>query len=192
MKEYWIYALGFVFIGIYVSALAMQYSAYLKSIGFDYSVLGIVGSVFALFSLGGNLIGGALFDKLGMIKSMIIGCILAAISCISLIVAPKIPVLAYLYGASKGLSVFAYIIAPSFITGSLFGKKDFGTIFAVTNIFFALGFATGSSVFGLIVDIAGYLIAWIIILLCIFIGYAMILYAIKHVMELNNSKLIKE
>lgn len=186
MKVYWIYAIGFVFIGIYVSALAMQYSAYLKSVGFEYSVLGMVGSVFAIFSLGGNLIGGALFDKLGMTKSMIIGCALAMIACISLIFAPKIEALAYLYGASKGLSVFAYIIAPAFITGSLFGKKDFGTIFAVTNVFFALGFAAGSSVFGIIVDMMGYLVAWFTILICIALGYLMILYAIKEITKMNN------
>ena len=192
LKEYWIYAVGFFFIGIYVSALAMQYSAYLKSVGFDYSILGAVGSTFAVFSLGGNLIGGAIFDKLGMGKAMLIGGALAAISCISLIFAPQMVWLAYLYGASKGLSVFAYIIAPSFVTGSLFGKKEFGTILAVTNVLFALGFAAGSSVFGFLVDGAGYLIAWSFILGCIVLGYAMILYAIKNITTLNNKKLGRE
>ncbi len=191
MKAYWIYAIGFAFVGIYVSALAMQYSAYLKSLGFDYSVLGMVGSTFAIFSLGGNLIGGAIFDKLGMFKAMMIGGILAVISCLSLIAAPQIPALAYLYGASKGLSVFAYIIAPSFVTGSLFGKKEFGTILAVTNVLFALGFAAGSSVFGFIVDLAGYFVAWSLILVFIILGYGMILYAIKIISAKNNQILGK-
>ena len=189
MKSYWIYAVGFFFVGIYVSALAMQYSAYLGSEGFDYSVLGVVGSTFAVFSLAGNLIGGAIFDKLGMFKAMLIGGALAAISCVSLIFAPQIQALAYLYGASKGLSVFAYIIAPSFVTGSLFGKKEFGTILAVTNVLFALGFAAGSSVFGFLVDLAGYTLAWNVILVCIVLGYAMILTAIKTVTKLNDEKI---
>ena len=192
MKEYWIYAVGFIFIGIYVSALAMQYSAYLGAVGFDYKILGTVGTVFAIFSLGGNLLGGAIFDKIGMIKGMLIGGILAVIACVSLLAAPAAPMLAYLYGAAKGLSVFAYIIAPSYLTGSLFGKKDFGTILAITNVFFALGFAAGSSVFGFIVDGAGYIVAWGVILGCIVLGYAMILYAIKNVMNINNKKLGKQ
>ena len=170
----------------------MQYSAYLGSEGFDYSVLGAVGSTFAIFSLAGNLIGGAIFDKLGMFKAMLIGGSLAIISCISLIFAPQIPALAYLYGASKGLSVFAYIIAPSFVTGSLFGKKEFGTILAVTNVFFALGFAAGSSVFGFLVDLAGYLLAWNVILICIILGYLMVLYAIRNIVSINNKKLGRE
>lgn len=187
---YWIFALGFIFIGIYVSALAMQYSAYLKSIDFEPAMLGIVGSTFAIFSLCGNLIGGALFDKFGMQKTMMIGFVLASVACISLILAPKVPQLAYLYGASKGLSVFAYIIGPSFLTGSLFGKKDFGAILAVTNIFFALGFAFGSSIFGTIVDNMGYTTGWYFILGCIIVGYTMLLVSIKSITKLNKSKKI--
>lgn len=188
IKAYWIFAVAFVFIGIYVSALAMQYSAYLKSVNFEPKVLGMVGSVFAISSLAGNLCGGALYDKLGMLKTTIIGMILAAVACLSLIFAPKIPQLAYLYASTKGLSVFAYIIAPSFLTGSLFGKKDFGSILAITNIFFAVGFAFGSSIFGFIVDGLGYTMAWYIMLACIVIGYLMLLTAIKSITTINKKK----
>ena len=38
------------------------------------------------------------------------------------------------------------------LTGSFFGQKDFGSILGVVQIFFAVGFAAGSSVFGLLVD----------------------------------------
>ena len=51
MKAYWIFAIAFAFIGIYVSALATQYSAFLGSEGFDKAVLGTVGSIFAACSL---------------------------------------------------------------------------------------------------------------------------------------------
>lgn len=191
MKSYWIFAIGFIFIGIYVSALATQYSAYLKAENFDPKVLGMVGSTFALFSLFGNLIGGSLYDKLGAFKTTTVGFILAIVACISIMLAPKIPALAYLYGVSKGLSVFAYIIAPSMLTGILFGKKEFGSILAITQVFFALGFALGSAVFGVLVDVAGYGVAWLVILGAILVAYTMLLSAIKSMSKLNKEKFEK-
>ncbi|MGX4598259.1 conjugated bile salt MFS transporter [Faecalimicrobium sp. JNUCC 81] len=191
MASYWIYAVGFIFIGIYVSALAVQYPAYLRFIGFEPSSLAMVGSLFALASLLGNIIGGMLFDKIGMIKTMIIGFILASLACICLILSPQVPILAYVFATSKGLSVFAYMIAPSYLAGSLFGKKDFGTILAVSNIFFAIGFACGSTLFGIIVDSMGYIVAWPAMLVSIIIGYVMVLSVIKRMSELNKDRIAK-
>lgn len=188
LKSYWIFAIGFVFVGIYVSALATQYSAYLKAENFDPKMLGMVGSTFALFSLFGNLIGGSLYDKFGAFKTTIVGLVLAVVACISIMLAPKVPALAYLYGASKGLSVFSYIIAPSMLTGILFGKKEFGAILAITQVFFALGFALGSAIFGVLVDIAGYGVAWFVILGAILVAYAMLLSVIKTMSNLNKEK----
>ena len=189
IKAYWLFAIAFVFIGIYVSALASQYSAYLKSLQiYDVATLGTVGSIFALCSLIGNLIGGTLYDKLGATKTTIIGFILATTACLSLIFAPKVPALAYLYGATKGLSVFAYILAPSMLTGLLFGNKDFGGILGITQVFFALGFAFGSFLFGVIVDSLGYTIAWYVILGAIIIAYATLLMVIKSMTKLNKEK----
>ena len=89
--------------------------------------------------------------------------------------APQIPALAYVYGASKGISVLAYILAPSMLVGALFGKKEFGAILGITQVFFAFG----SFVFGVIVDKAGYMIAWSFILASIVVAYTMLLSAIK-------------
>ncbi len=189
LKAYWIFAIAFVFVGIYVSALATQYSAYLKvQPGFPVKMLGAVGSAFAACSLVGNLIGGTLYDKLGTTKTTIAGFVLAVVSCASLMLAPKIPALAYVYGITKGLSVFAYILAPSMLTGALFGKKDFGSILGITQVFFALGFAFGSAIFGMIVDNAGYTIAWSFIMVSIFVAYSMLLAAIGAMKKTSKAK----
>ena len=193
-KSYWIFAVGFIFIGIYVSALATQYSAYLQSIKvngevlFDGKALATVGSVFAACSLVGNLAGGTLYDKFGAAKTTVIGFILATLACLSLIFAPQVPALAYSYGAASGLAVFAYILAPSMLVGALFGKKDFGTILGITQVFFALGFAAGSAIFGVIVDKIGYTVAWSFILVSIFVAYTMLLTAIKSMSKKNSEK----
>ena len=172
LKYFWLFGFALFFLGMYVSALAVQYPAYLKvHLNLDPSIVGNVGSIFAFFCLFGNLFGGAIFDKLGVTKGLIFALILAAVSCLSLMYSNVIPQLAYVFAVLKGLSVFAYMIGPSLLTGSFFGQKEFGAILGVVQIFFAVGFAAGSSIFGLLVDNLGYGVAWYFVLAFIFICY---------------------
>ena len=165
LKYFWILGIGLFALGMYVSALAVQYPAYLTSdVKLSPTMVATVGSVFAFFCLFGNLVGGVIFDKLGVTKGLVVALALAGISCLSLIICKQIEVLAFLFSSLNGLSVFAYMIGPSMLTGSFFGQKDFGTILGVVQIFFAVGFAAGSTVFGLLVDKFGYTPAWYVIL----------------------------
>jgi len=189
-KFFWLFGFALFFLGMYVSALAVQYAAYLKvHLGLDPALVGTVGSIFAFFCLFGNLFGGAIFDKVGVTKGLIFALILAAVSCLALINAKIIPQLAFVYAALKGLSVFAYMIGPSLLTGSFFGQKDFGAILGVVQIFFAVGFAAGSSVFGVLVDNFGYDIAWYSVLGFIFICYLSLIATSIGMEKLKKAKL---
>ena len=192
LKYFWILALGLFFLGMYVSVLAVQYPAYLKNfLKVDPMIVGLVGSTFALFSLGGNLFGGVIFDKLGVTKGLMVAFGLAATSCLALMNAGSIPMLAPVFAALKGLSVFAYMMGPSLLTGSFFGKKEFGAILGVVQIFFAVGFAAGSSIFGLLVDKMGYSIAWIFVLSFIVICYVSLITASAGMSKLNKERIAK-
>lgn len=93
-----------------LSALVVQFPAYLKvDLGLDPFMVGSVGSVFALFCLVGNLFGGAIFDKLGVTKGLIVAFLLAGMSRLCLIFAKQIPQLAFGFAVLKGLSVFAFV-----------------------------------------------------------------------------------
>ena len=192
IKYFWILALGLFFLGMYVSVLAVQYPAYLKNfLKVDPMIVGLVGSTFAIFSLGGNLFGGVIFDKLGITKGLIVAFVLAATSCLALMNAGLIPMLAPVFAALKGLSVFAYMMGPSLLTGSFFGKKEFGAILGVVQIFFAVGFAAGSSLFGLLVDNMGYSVAWIFVLAFIVVCYAALITASIGMSKLNKERISK-
>ena len=192
LKYFWILALGLFFLGMYVSVLAVQYPAYLKNfLKVDPMIVGMVGSVFAIFSLGGNLFGGVIFDKLGITKGLIVAFALAATSCLALMNAGSIPMLAPVFAALKGLSVFAYMMGPSLLAGSFFGKKEFGAILGVVQIFFAVGFAAGSSIFGLLVDKMGYSVAWIFVLAFIVICYSALIIASIGMTKLNKERIAK-
>lgn len=190
VKYFWIFALGLFFLGMYVSALAVQYPAYLKvHLAIDPKFVGNVGSVFALFSLGGNLFGGALFDKLGVTKGLIIAFILAGVSCLALMFAGQMEILAIVFAALKGLSVFAYMMGPSLLVGAFFGNKEFGAILGVVQIFFAVGFAAGSSVFGLLVDNMGYGVAWWVVFAFIIVCYGSLIVASIGMTKLNKERI---
>ena len=189
LKFFWMFGFGLFFLGMYVSALAVRYPAYLKGyVGISPKLVGTIGSTFALFSLFGNLVGGAIFDKLGTTKGLVVAFLLAAVACLALIFAQNIHGLAILFAALKGLSVFAYMIGPSMLTGSFFGQKDFGSILGVVQIFFAVGFAAGSSVFGLLVDKLGYTFAWSTIFVFIVICYVSLIVASIGMQKLNKAR----
>ncbi|MFI3209456.1 MAG: conjugated bile salt MFS transporter [Peptostreptococcaceae bacterium] len=190
VKFFWIFALGLFFLGMYVSALAVQYPAYFKGhLEIDPMIVGMVGSIFAIFSLGGNLFGGVIFDKLGITKGLIVAFVLSFTSCLAVIFTNKMPILAQVFAGLKGLSVFAYMMGPSLLAGSFFGKKEFGAILGVVQIFFAVGFAAGSSVFGLLVDNFGYGAAWNSVAIYIVICYGSLIAASVGMAKLNKTRI---
>lgn len=192
-KYFWFFGIALFFLGMYVSALAVQFPAFLSSdAGFKPGLVASVGSVFALCCLFGNLFGGAIFDKLGSTKGLVVAFVLATISCICLMFSKELAFLAFIFAITKGLSVFAYMIGPSMLTGSFFGQKDFGAILGVVQIFFAVGFAAGSSVFGLLVDSFGYRVAWLVILVFIVLAYLGLIFTSIGIEKLKKERAQKD
>ena len=88
--------------------------------------------------------------------------------------------------------MFSYIIGPSYITGALFGNKEFGTILGIIQIFFAVGFGSGSTIFGLIVDKSGFTNAWISTIIYAVIAYAGLLYSTSSIIKMNKDNNVVE
>ena len=175
---------GFFFVGIYVAALSVQYPAYLH---LNEAVnTGIIGSIFAICSLAGTIVGGNLFDKIGPFKAMGIAGVIVLISNLSLIFAIDVTPLAYVFAVAKGLSIFAYTIGPALLVGKLFGNKEYAGVLGMVQLVFGVGFAAGSSIFGIVVDKMGYGVAWWTIVGAVILAYVGILSAIKAMDVLNK------
>ena len=88
MPQFWMIGISFIFVGFYVSGVALQFIAYLQSIE-EAGILLIpsarIASMFGLFSIFGSILGGMLFDKLGLAKSYSFAGILVVIACLCLI-----------------------------------------------------------------------------------------------------------
>ena len=185
-KYFWLFSIGYAIIAVSISALSTQYATYFTGeLGLSATLVGTLGSVFAAFCLIGNVSGGALFDKIGTLKTMTISMLLQGVAIVALIFCAKVPALAFLFSIAYGLNVYSYMSAPAFMATDVFGKKESSVILGTISLLFALGFAFGSTLFGMVVDNFGFSAAWILMLVCIFTGYALLLTSIKKVKEQN-------
>ena len=189
MKSFWIFAGSFLFVGLYVGGMALQFIPYLQ--GLEQSgkfLLGAatVASLFGFCSMFGNLFGGVLFDKLGITKSLVLAGMLVIVCGLCLIFVPQMNILGFVFAISLGISMFSYIIGPSYMTGALFGNKEFGTILGIVQIFFALGFGSGSRLFGLIVDKSGFTTGWICTLVYAVIAYSGLIFSTSSIIKMNK------
>lgn len=190
-KFYWMYALAFICIGLYISAIMVQYPGYLKSVGLAPVLVGSVGSTIAIFSLMGNLVGGTLFDKFGVTKCIIMAGIAATIGGILLLLATTNPMLAFGFAAFLGISIFSYIMGVAYMTGIFFGKKEYGTILGITNLMFAVGYAIGSSLFGIVVQKFGYNLTWTIVIVLIASAYILIALSSIGMKKMNEKRTVE-
>ena len=192
MKFFWIFASSFIFVGLYVGGMVLQFIPYLQTLEAEkVFTLGAatVAASFGLFSMFGNLFGGMLFDKLGITKSLALAGILVITCGFCLIFVPQINALGFVFAICMGISMYSYIIGPSYLTGALFGSKDFSTILGIVQIFFAAGFGIGTTLFGVVVGFGGFQIGWISTIIYAILAYGGLLIStsgiIKHNKEIN-------
>ena len=195
MYSFWIIGASFIFIGLYVSGMALQFIPYLQSLEDSGELLissATIAASFGFFSIFGNLLGGILFDKLGLAKSYLLAGILVVIAVISLLFVHQINALGYLFSFGFGIAMFSYIMGPSYMTGTLFGDRDYGTILGVVQIFFALGFALGTPIFGFVVDKFGWATAWWVTILYAVLAYGGLIYSSMSIIKINKENNVTE
>lgn len=183
LPKFWILASGMFFIGLNISAQSSQYANYFSALNLPTSIIGFVGSTFAIACLIGNVGGGVLFAKLGILRSSLIAFCLQFLSCATMLVLghTHIAFFGFVWAALYGLTVFIYMSGPAVIIQDLFGMKESSESLGLFSIFFAVGFAVGNVIFGAVVDHFGYTAAWIMTLVIIIIGYVILTSAIKAI-----------
>ena len=190
IKYFWMIGLGFLFVGLYVSAYSVQHANYFQGVlKLDASVIALTGSIFALCSLFGNVLGGILFDKLGAIKTLAIGAIAVMASGVALLMAGTSPLFAHVHSILKGLAMFVYMMTPAYMVGTFFGNKEYGSILGLINLNFALGFCIGSALFGVFVGNFGYNATWIGVLVCVALAFTLLITAATGMTKANKESM---
>ncbi|WP_297633999.1 conjugated bile salt MFS transporter [uncultured Clostridium sp.] len=191
-KYFWLFATGYAFIGIAISACSTQYASYFRmQLHLDAHLIGILGSVFALFCLIGNVGGGALFDKIGSFKAMILAFIFQGLSIIGMLLAGSSHGFAFLFSICYGLCVFSYMSGPAFLSTDVFGRKDASVNLGTMSLLFAIGFALGSVIFGAFAQSIGFKVAWIAMIVFLVVGYGLLLTSISVMKRRQKAELSK-
>ena len=195
MPQFWMIGISFIFVGFYVAGVALQFIAYLQNLE-EAGILLIpsarIASLFGLFSIFGTILGGMLFDKFGLSKSYSFSGILVVIACLCLIFLKDINFLAYIFPICFGISLFAYVMGPSYMTGVLFGDREYSAILGIIQIFFALGFAIGSPIFGATIDNFGWTVGWISTIIYTIIAYLGLVISCSMILKINKENNVTE
>ena len=195
MPQFWLIAISFIFIGFYVSGFALQFIAYFQSLeeaGILLISSATLAAMFGFFSIFGNIFGGILFDKLGLSKSFALAGVLVVVAGLCLLFIGDINALGYVFTIAFGVSMFSYVMGPSYMTSSLFGDRDYGAILGFIQLFFAVGFAVGTPIFSIILDRVGWSAAWISSIIFSVIAYAGLLFASLSILRVNKANNVYE
>ncbi len=119
--------------------------------GVGMTEVGILFALFSITSVGGNVIGGALADRLGRKKLIIMGLIISAISSLLLALSPTIEIV---YASAMFVGLFANIGGPA--SGAMIADilpeeqrtQGFGILRVVFNLAVAIGPAIGGVLAG--------------------------------------------
>ena len=135
------------------------------------------------------MVGGILFDKLGILKTLSIAAIAVIGSGVALLMAGSSPLFAHAHSVLKGIATFIYMMGPAYMVGSFFGNKEYGQILGLVNLNFAIGFCSGSALFGVFAENFGYNATWIGILVCVALAFTLLITAATGMTKANKERM---
>jgi len=156
-----LFAIGLFLLGVCISGTKMHIQPYLTTLNHPLTFNANVGSTQSVFALLGSLIGGYVFDKLSLRKSVLIFVSMALISYICLIFGNFQPLL-FIFAALFGLCLCLPSVLPTYGTSALFGQVHYSMYLGFINMIFTLGGALGPVISGFIADHLTYNLVWVI------------------------------
>lgn len=170
---FWIFAIGLLLMGISFSGIQLHVQSYLVYLKYPLSFNANIGSLLAISALGGNILGGIIFDKFPTKKVMVSLGSLSLFSIVCLILSGN-RYFTYMFAIFFGLCMAMPSLWPSYGVSRLFSNENYSVILGVVNMFFTIGAAIGPFLSGIIADsIWGYKLAWVIYFVLTIIYYLM-------------------
>ncbi|OIK15143.1 hypothetical protein BIV60_10470 [Bacillus sp. MUM 116] len=150
--SFWALCLAILVGGVVVNAMLINLAPYLAGIGTTAKTAALLLSLGSAMVIIGKLLVGRFFDKLGLITTLFI---ISAGSLVSFIFLMKANIVlpAIFYTIFSGIGSTAVTVTPAYMTGALFGEKEFAAKYGVIAIFISLGAALTPIVSGAIYNI---------------------------------------
>ena len=198
MKWFWVFSLGFLIIGLGLASLNEDYAAFLDT-KLTLTDVGLIGSMYGVGCLIGNVSGGVLFDKFGTAKSMTYAACMYVLSIAMMVFVSIQPygatqsrVAGYAYAIFCGLAVFSYMSGPAFMAKDLFGAKEQGVMLGYVGLAYAVGFAIGAPLFGIIKGMASFTVAWYFMMAFVIIGFALLIVAVIQIKKYQKKYIAEQ
>lgn len=138
-----------------VSGLITSFVALLTDLGFSLTSAAGYASIIGISVIAGRLGAGLLVDLLWApaVAAVLLAC--PAVAALMLDVVPVTSVLAGLCAVLIGLGAGAEVDLLAFLTSRYFGLRRYGSIYAVTFVFFSVAAGLAPAAFGLVFDWSG-------------------------------------
>ena len=159
--RFWLLLLSVMVITACCCSVVQQLASYISDIGYSYEVSAMVSSCSLGLMAVGKLLTGRMYDKLGTRNSTLIcmGCVIGGIGILSMAASGVAFIGAFLllFGVGCAITTVSYPI----LTTSLFGNRDYSSIYGIVNVANSVGTAIGSPIAAAIFDSQGsYAPAW--------------------------------
>lgn len=160
---FFLLVVGIFFLGCIAAGVATHVVNYLVSEnGWALEKASIVVSVFSFGTVIAMLVGGVIFDKMGTLLGILFACVCGALGLICLVLSSANPVFAYAYAILFALCLMMPRMLPILVTTAVFGDKDYGAIYSLLNFTMVIGCMFGGVISGVVNNIAGYKVVWIV------------------------------
>lgn len=174
-----------VCVGWLAAGVATHAVNYLIGIGWSTRAASQVHSLYGIINIVALIVGGIIFDKLGLKKGTMVSLIFAIIGLVSLILSGT-RVFGYIYAISYGLSLSLPRLMPAMLVSEIFGQKDYSVIYSLVNVIFLLGCAIGSVLTGVINDLIGYKVVWTLLAILCVVAFVAISIGLKSAKKLRT------
>lgn len=154
--------------------------SYLISVGFTPLELSKTVLLFGLCSMGGKVLLGHLFDKLGLLKGALVGFCLGSIGLSALIfiqVSHKLVLFPIIF---NGVGLNFNLILLGLFVAQYYGTKHYGTIYSVFYTIFACMSALFIFISGILIDKFGYQQTYIYAFMTLAVGFIACFMTIKN------------
>ncbi|MEW9673322.1 MFS transporter [Ammoniphilus sp. 3BR4] len=150
--SFWALCLAIVIAGIVVNSMIINLVPYLTDLGTPAQTAAFLLSLASAAVIVGKLLVGRLFDRLGLVTALFIICAGSLVSFVFLMKG-NLLIPGILFTVFSALGATAVSVTPAYLTGVLYGEKEFSAKYGTISLFNSLGAAITPIVTGLIYNI---------------------------------------
>lgn len=153
-KSFFALAAATFLIGLINLGVQGHIPAHMMDKGLDSTFATSMVTLYMLVLIGGKMILGAVYDKMGPVKGTAYASVIFAASML-IMINLKTPVMGIAFAVLFGLCNAMATVTNPYITSNIVGTRDYAAIYSIINLTYSIGMAIGSPLSAAIYDAVG-------------------------------------